>query len=304
MTPAFEERNVVLTGFMGTGKSTVGRRLAAILEREWIDTDRVVEERYGPISEIFARGGEAAFRRIERVIAAEASLRTGRVISTGGRMLLDDDNVRALSKTGRLFCLTVDVETLTTRLLRSPTPRPLLAGPAPEERIRSLLAERAPGYRRFAQIDGTDQSPDAVAATLAELVESPTATPWGRAGVAVLPDATDGLDRPVVLTDARLARLHAPSLGPVSAVLTDPAEVGDAGTVVALGGTSVTEAVPMLAERGIRCVVAPTTLAAMHASHPDATRVVIDVATLQTGDEAPEHAEGWATLVTRLRSRS
>ena len=77
-------RNLVLTGFMGTGKTTVGRILADRLGYGFVDTDEVIESRAGPIPEIFDRDGEEAFREMERSVARELSGRTGLVIATGG----------------------------------------------------------------------------------------------------------------------------------------------------------------------------------------------------------------------------
>ena len=83
------DHNLILTGFMGTGKTTVGRLVARKLGREFVDTDLVIEERHGPIQEIFDRQGESAFRDIERTLAVELGQRKRLVIATGGRMLLD-----------------------------------------------------------------------------------------------------------------------------------------------------------------------------------------------------------------------
>src|SRR5690606_20358124 len=118
-----------------TGKSTAGRRLARVLGYEWIDTDHLIEQRHGPIEEIFARAGEPVFRGIERNIVAELSTRHRCVISTGGKMLLDPDNIRAMSSHGRIFCLRVEPAVLIRRLVDSPTPRPLLATADPAGRI-------------------------------------------------------------------------------------------------------------------------------------------------------------------------
>jgi shikimate kinase len=90
--------NLILTGFMGTGKTTVGRLVAQKLGREFIDTDIVIEERHGPIDAIFNSQGESAFRDIERALAHELGQRTGLVIATGGRMLIDPENVKALRR--------------------------------------------------------------------------------------------------------------------------------------------------------------------------------------------------------------
>lgn len=153
--------NVVLTGFMGTGKSTVGRLLADRTGRTFVDTDAVIEERHGPIPEIFAEHGEAAFRRFEREVAAELAAREGLVIATGGRLLLDPENEAALTGTGRVFCLVASVDTILSRVAPdgSAPGRPLLAGADARERIAALLAGRAAGYARFEQVDTDGRSP-------------------------------------------------------------------------------------------------------------------------------------------------
>ena len=278
---AFEDRNIVLTGFMGTGKSTVGRRLAQALGFSWVDTDRIIEERHGTIPEIFARAGETIFRGIERNLATELSTHTRHVISTGGRMLLDPDNIRAFSAGGRIFCLTADPDALVSRLLKSPTPRPLLAGKDPESDIRSLLAERQGGYARFASIDSSEREPDDVVVELAALIRADTTTVTGRKGKAVLGDSLTGLPEPVVVvTDETLSPLHAPCLGAVERVTFDPEDVEDAGGVVYLGGSSVTANIPPRPSRPT--VAAPTTPRSMDAAYPSGVRVIADIATLQT----------------------
>lgn len=265
---------------MGTGKSTVGRRLSHELGFDWIDTDRLIEERHGPIPEIFDRSGEDVFRAIERNIASELATRTHHVFSTGGRMLLDVANIRSLSATGRIFCITADPDVLVERLLKSPTPRPLLAGPDPEGRVRSLFAERAPLYSRFASIETGVGSPASVTTELLDIVTAPTATPAGRRGLAVLPDALTDLARPVtVVSDPLVGELHAPGIGPVDDLVTEASSVSE-GSVILLGGTSVTQQLSDMDGRPV--VVAPTTLASMAAEYPARVRVVIDLATLQT----------------------
>ena len=162
------ERNVVLTGFMGTGKSTVGRILADRLGRELVDTDAVVEERHGPIPAIFAERGEAAFREIERALAVELAARSGLVVSTGGRMLVDPDSADALSATGDVFCLTASTDTIVARLLADGVAtRPMLAGVDDlRARVEALVLERAPAYARFTQVATDALAPADVAATL------------------------------------------------------------------------------------------------------------------------------------------
>ena len=149
-----DSRNIVLTGFMGTGKTTVGRLLAEQLGYEFVDTDQLIEERHGKIAEIFRSRGEEAFRQIERELAAELAARDRLVISTGGRLMLDPHNVASLSRNGRVFCLVATPDEIFDRVTKdeSAIERPLLSVPDPRQRIVELLAERSPDYRRFAQL--------------------------------------------------------------------------------------------------------------------------------------------------------
>ena len=122
--------NVVLTGFMATGKSTVGRLLAVRSDASYIDTDEMIVGRHGSIEEIFATKGEAAFREMERNIASELEGTAGLVIATGGRFMLDQDCAAALGSTGRVFCLVASIEEIKRRLLTDEDGlvRPLLTG--------------------------------------------------------------------------------------------------------------------------------------------------------------------------------
>jgi len=165
--------NVVLTGFMGTGKTTVGRLLADLLGYEFVDTDELIVELHGPVDEIFRDRGEDAFRAIERDVAAELAERDRAVISTGGRMMLDPVNAATLGARARVFCLTASPETIAARVLNGPV-RPLLAGPSPIARIRQLLAEREAGYAQFEQVATDNRTAaeiaDELAARLAGMV--------------------------------------------------------------------------------------------------------------------------------------
>lgn len=152
---------IVLTGFMGTGKSTVGRLLAERLGYEWVDTDDLIEHRHGPIAEIFRTRGEATFRRHERDVVAELAERTGRVISTGGKLMLDPVNM-ALLQDAAVFCLTADIETIVRRTRADATERPLLAGADAPARIATLLDERAVGYAAYEQVPTTGRTPEEV----------------------------------------------------------------------------------------------------------------------------------------------
>ena len=157
-------RNVVLTGFMGTGKTTVGRILADRLGYGFVDTDEVIESRAGPIHEIFERRGEDAFREMERAVARELADRAGLVIATGGGMMLDPECVACLEPVSDVVCLTADAGTVVARATGpGAAPRPLLDAPDASARVRELLVERSEGYARFALVDTEGCSPDEVA---------------------------------------------------------------------------------------------------------------------------------------------
>lgn len=163
-SPLPSDANVVLTGFMGTGKTTVGRLLAERLGFEFVDTDQLIEQRHGPIPAIFREHGEGEFRRIEREVADELAGRSGLVISTGGRLLLDAVNAARLGVAGHVFCLTASIDTILDRVGAdgAAAERPMLAGPDVRRRITELLAERAAAYARFDQIDTEASTPSAV----------------------------------------------------------------------------------------------------------------------------------------------
>lgn len=145
--------NVVLTGFMATGKSTIGRMLADALGYEWVDTDAAIEAEHGSIAEIFLANGEEAFRQMERDLATELAIRGGLVISTGGGMMLDPATAASLGGSGRVFCLAAEPGEILARVeAQDEPPRPLLSGDDPAARIADLLAERAEAYFRFEQV--------------------------------------------------------------------------------------------------------------------------------------------------------
>jgi shikimate kinase len=179
-TAAADERNIILTGFMGTGKTTVGRLLAARLGFEFVDTDHVIEARHGPIASIFAAHGEGAFRSLERGLAQELAARRRLVISTGGRLMLDVANVASLGAEGRVVCLVATPEQILARVLGDgggPV-RPLLADGDPHQRIIELLAERKLGYGRFRQLRTDGLTPEAIADQLADMLRSERQNGW------------------------------------------------------------------------------------------------------------------------------
>ncbi len=141
-------RNIVLTGCMGTGKSEVGKRLAARLERTFVDTDMVIERELGTsIAQLFAEKGEAYFRAHERRIIAQTCQQRDCVIATGGGAMVDPANAALLKKGALVVCLTATPEVIYNRV-RGNANRPLLQGDDPLTKIRTLIADRAQAYAR------------------------------------------------------------------------------------------------------------------------------------------------------------
>jgi shikimate kinase len=106
-----EKKNIILTGFMGTGKTRVGRAVAGQLGMSFLDTDREIEDREGSsISDIFSRFGEAHFRNLEKSLCREIAGRKGLVIATGGGMALDPENRRLLNSIGIVVCLRCEAQ--------------------------------------------------------------------------------------------------------------------------------------------------------------------------------------------------
>lgn len=154
---------------MGTGKTTVGRRLAGRLGFDFVDTDQMIEADHGPIPVIFAEQGEEAFRAIERSTAQALADRSSTVIATGGRLMLDAANAVVLGSRSRVFCLTAPTEVVLERVLGDgPAERPLLAADDPSARITQLLAERAEGYGRFEQVSTAHRTPDQIVDEIVE----------------------------------------------------------------------------------------------------------------------------------------
>jgi len=141
--------NLILTGFMGTGKSSLGRILAERWRRPFLDTDHLIEQREKmPVSRIFAERGEAAFRALERRCVEEWLPLHGAVIACGGGLVVPEGMVDLLRSRGIVVCLFASPETVLRRTAHS-THRPLLRdAPDPIERIRQLQAERERAYLR------------------------------------------------------------------------------------------------------------------------------------------------------------
>ena len=151
-----KKKNIVLTGFMGTGKTTVGKILAKKLGMSFVDVDELIEKTAGlKISEVFARFGEAYFRNIETEIIKSITKNFSQVIATGGGAVLRDENLNALKSNGVVFCLTASEELIFDRV-KDNNERPLLQVKNPKEKIRELLAKRMPRYMMADFIINTD----------------------------------------------------------------------------------------------------------------------------------------------------
>lgn len=153
--------NVILIGFMGSGKTTVGLRLSYRLRRAVIDTDKEIEkEEKRAISDIFATDGEAYFRDRETACLKKLLESTAnQIISVGGGLPLREENRKLLHELGQVFYLQASAETIYERV-KHDTTRPLLQGDDPQTKIKTLLAERDDHYRDAADVvihvDGKD----------------------------------------------------------------------------------------------------------------------------------------------------
>ena len=146
--------NIILIGFMGAGKSTIGKKLSKRLGLPFRDTDDMIEARAGKtIRAIFSEDGEAAFRRMETETLKELAEEPGRfVIACGGGLPMREENRKLLSDLGKVIYLKASAETLYHRLKKD-TSRPLLQVQDPQSEIGRLLAEREAAYSSASAID-------------------------------------------------------------------------------------------------------------------------------------------------------
>ena len=152
--------NIVLIGFMGVGKTSVGRRVADTLKKEFIDTDQEIEKITGlSIMEIFNKYGEIRFRSEEKLVIAKIAEKTNCVISTGGGAILDTGNVQALKRHGIFIYLKASPEKIQARVKKRGG-RPLLQRNKSVEYIQELLNQREQYYSLYADhvVDTTNLS--------------------------------------------------------------------------------------------------------------------------------------------------
>lgn len=176
--PATKRPVIVVTGFMATGKTTVGRLLAGMTGLDFVDTDAEIEHRTGSsVGDIFEKHGEVRFRELERKLCADLESRDGVVIATGGGTLIDDTNHNRFRDRAHIFRLDVPIDVLCERAGDADT-RPLLAGDSSSvglrERLAAILERRAPAYAKIGRVvDNNRRTAQATAAAIAALVDFP-----------------------------------------------------------------------------------------------------------------------------------
>ncbi|RPI38551.1 MAG: shikimate kinase [Nitrospiraceae bacterium] len=163
-------KNIVLTGFMGAGKTTIGKALAKMLHMKLVDGNEEIEiSQKMTINEIFKMYGEPYFRDIETAMIKKLSHNKNCIISTGGGAVLRDENMEALKENGIVFCLAANAETILKRTGNNQD-RPLLKVENPKKKIEELLAYRRPFYEKAGIMIETDgKTPLQIAEEIMEL---------------------------------------------------------------------------------------------------------------------------------------
>ena len=167
------DKNIVLIGFMGTGKSTVGKILARKMDRPLWDIDQAIEDQQKKrISEIFENEGETYFRNLEKQMILDVSSHRGQVITTGGGAVVDPENLKALQSSGILVALDATAETIYQRV-KGTRHRPLLKSGDLMAEIKRLLESRKPFYEKAElTVSSSGKSAAKVADEIYEALES------------------------------------------------------------------------------------------------------------------------------------
>ena len=167
--------NLILCGMMGAGKTTIGIKIAELTGRRWYDTDGLIVDKYGKISDIFEYYGEAHFRRLETEIVQNLAEKDNLVISTGGGLVLIKENNEVLQKNGKIVFLRASFETLAKRLNVDGT-RPLLQTKTESirDRLARLMEERSPIYEHVSDyiVDVDGKTPEEIAKEIVALTSS------------------------------------------------------------------------------------------------------------------------------------
>lgn len=168
--------NLILCGMMGVGKTTVGVKIAELTGRRWFDTDEMIIDRHGNISDIFEYYGEEYFRRLESEIVKELAKMDNLIVSTGGGLVLKPENNSLLQENGKIIFLRAKPETLTERLKINEN-RPLLQGGgsgAIAAKLSELLRVRTPVYEIVSDfiVDVDGKTAEETAAEIVEIVQS------------------------------------------------------------------------------------------------------------------------------------
>ncbi len=150
-----EFKNVILTGMMGSGKTTVGKELATVLNYNFVDLDEVIENKYGKITDIFSQKGEKYFRELETQELKNLENQSNFVLSTGGGIILKDENIKILKDLGQVFYLSAKSETIYNRI-KNQRHRPLLNTQNPKNTIEEILSKRLEKYEKSGEKITTD----------------------------------------------------------------------------------------------------------------------------------------------------
>ena len=164
-------KNIIFIGFMGTGKTAVSKKVAEVFGKTYISIDDEIERSIGrSIKEIFSTDGEPYFRRLEKQMVLITSQKKDLIVDTGGGVVLDEENMKLLGKTGTVICLWADVDTIYERTYFYGH-RPLLNVENPKEKISELLKKRKPFYEKAEyRIDTSKISIDEIVRKVKEIV--------------------------------------------------------------------------------------------------------------------------------------